>query len=68
MNVGRTLVFVGLTLVALGVLWMVGSKLGLGRWPGDIVFQKKNFTFYFPLVSSIVVSLVLSLLWNLFRR
>jgi hypothetical protein len=68
MNVGRTLVLLGLALVAAGLVWMFGSKLGLGRLPGDIVVEKKNFGFYFPIVSSIVVSLVLTLLLNLFRR
>ena len=68
MNVGRTLVLLGLALVVLGLVWMFGSKLGLGRLPGDIAVEKKNYGFYFPIVSSIVVSLVLTLLLNLFRR
>lgn len=44
------------------------SKLGFGRLPGDVLVQKKNYTFYFPIVSSIVISIVLSLLLNLFRK
>lgn len=68
MHPGRTLLYVGLTIAILGLLWMLADRLGFGRLPGDIVVRKKNFTLYFPLVSSIVVSLVLTLLFNLFRR
>jgi predicted tellurium resistance membrane protein TerC len=68
MQVGRALLFVGLAIAACGLLWMVGSKLGLGRLPGDIVIEKKNYSFYFPVVTSVVVSLVLTLLFNLFRK
>ena len=68
MQIGRTLLFIGLAIAALGVVWMLAGKLGLGRLPGDIVWRRKNFTFYFPLLSSLVVSLVLTLLFNLFKR
>ncbi len=68
MQVGRTLLYLGLALVVVGLLWMAAERLGFGRLPGDIVIRKKNFTFYFPILSSIVVSLVLTLLFNLFRR
>jgi hypothetical protein len=68
MQVGRTLVMVGLAIALVGGLWMLAEKLGLGRLPGDLVFKNKNFTVYVPVLSSIVVSLVLTLLFNLFRR
>ena len=68
MQIGRTLVYLGLAIAAAGLVWMLANKLGFSRMPGDIVVRKKNFTFYFPIVSSIVVSLVLTLLFNLFRR
>lgn len=68
MQPARMMIFFGVALVALGLLWMLGDKLGLGRLPGDLVVKRKNFTFYFPLVSSIVVSLVLTLLLNAFRK
>jgi hypothetical protein len=68
MQVGRTLVFLGLALVVAGGLWMLAERFGLGRLPGDLTFKGKNTTVYFPLVSSIVVSLVLTLLLHLFRR
>jgi hypothetical protein len=68
MQPGRTLLYLGLGIAAVGLLWMLASKLGIGRLPGDLVIQKKSFTFYFPIVSSLVVSLVLTLLLNLFRK
>ncbi len=68
MQIGRNLIYIGIALAVVGLLWMAAERLGLGRLPGDIVIRKKNFTFYFPLLSSIVVSVVLTLLFNLFRR
>ena len=62
------LILAGLALVAVGVLWLVGEKLGLGRLPGDLVVKRKNFGFYFPLASSLLISLVLTLVLNLFRK
>lgn len=64
----RTLVILGLVLIAVGVAWPWISKLGLGRLPGDIVIRRDGFTFYFPLTTSIIVSLVVSLLIWLFRK
>jgi hypothetical protein len=57
-----------LFLVLLGAGLSLFGKLGLGRLPGDIFIKKGNFTFYFPLVTSIILSLVLTLLANLFFR
>ena len=71
MNIGRLLVYVGLGVAAAGVLVILGSKLGLprlGRLPGDIVYEGKNGTFYFPIVTCILVSIVLSLIVSIFRR
>lgn len=68
-GLGRWMVFAGLGLAFLGGLVWLGSRIpGLGRLPGDIVIRKGNFTFYFPLATSILVSLVLSLLFWLLRR
>ena len=68
MNPGKTLLYAGVAIAVVGLLWMLADRLGLGRLPGDLVIRKKNFTLYFPLLSSIVVSIVLTLLINLFRR
>jgi hypothetical protein len=64
MSVQRLLIIFGLALVALGVLWPLISKIGLGRLPGDIVIERENFRLYIPIATSLVVSAVLSLmLW-----
>jgi hypothetical protein len=63
---GRLLVYVGLGIAALGLLMMLG--LPLFRLPGDIAIRRGNFSFYFPLATSIVLSILLTLLFSLFRR
>lgn len=64
----RTLIIVGLLLVALGVAWPLLAKLGLFRLPGDIVIERENFRFYFPVTTMIVISVVISLVLWLFRK
>ena len=64
----RTLIILGVVLVVLGLLWPWLAKLGLGRLPGDIIIERDGFRFHFPLMTSLIVSLVLSLLFWLFRR
>jgi hypothetical protein len=64
----RALIVVGVVLLAAGLLWPWLTKLGLGRLPGDIRFEKDGFTFYFPLTTGIVVSVALSLLLWLLRK
>lgn len=65
---GRWLVIAGLLLVVLGIAWPWITKLGLGRLPGDIRIERDGFGFYFPITTSLIVSLVISLLIWLFRR
>ena len=67
-QLGRVFIVLGVLLAVVGVALVVGSKLGLGRLPGDIVLERKNLRVYFPIVTSIVISLVLTLLANLFLR
>jgi hypothetical protein len=64
----RTLIVIGLIIVAIGLLWPWLSKLGLGRLPGDIVVRRENFAFYFPIVTSLILSVIASVLFWLFRR
>jgi hypothetical protein len=64
----RTLIIIGLTLVAVGVLWPWLSRLGLGRLPGDILIERENFTFYAPLATGLLISIVLSLILWLIGR
>ncbi len=68
---GRAFIAVGIALVILGLLLTLGERLPirLGRLPGDIVVRGKNTTFYFPLVTSLLVSALLSLvMWLIGRR
>ena len=70
-DVGRTLIILGLVLVAAGVMITLGDRLPvkLGRLPGDIVIRGKNSVFYFPIVTCLVVSAILSLaMWLIGRR
>jgi DUF2905 family protein len=64
----RWLIIFGLVLIAAGLLWPVLQKLGLGRLPGDIVIERGNFRFYFPIATSLIVSVVLSLILWLLNR
>jgi hypothetical protein len=64
----RWLIILGVVLILAGLLWPWLTRLGLGRLPGDIVIERDGFRLYFPLMTSILVSLVLSLiLWRLGR-
>jgi hypothetical protein len=63
---GKTLVFVGLGIAALGLMIMLGVPVG--RLPGDIYVKRPGFQFYFPLTSSIILSIILTLIFALFRR
>jgi hypothetical protein len=64
----RILIILGAVLLLLGLLWPWRQKSGLGRLPGDLIVRRENFTFYFPVTTSILVSLLLTLLFWLFRR
>ena len=70
MSIGRTLIALGIVILALGLILTLGEKLPirLGRLPGDIVIRGKNSVFYFPLVTCLLVSVVLSFLLWLFGR
>jgi Protein of unknown function (DUF2905) len=64
----RALIVIGLVVLAAGLAWPWLSKLPLGRLPGDFSVERENFSFYFPLTTSIVVSIVISVLIWLFRK
>ena len=63
---GKTLVLIGVVIAGLGVLMMLG--LPIGRLPGDFYVKRGSFSFYFPLATSIILSVILTLLLALFRR
>jgi hypothetical protein len=68
MSAGRMLIILGIVLVVLGVLWPLIARLGLGRLPGDIVIERENFRLYIPIVTSLIVSIVLSVILWLVNR
>ena len=70
MGIGRLLIVIGVVLVVAGLAIVVGGRFfGLGRLPGDIVVRRGSFTFYFPLVTSILLSVLLTLaMWFFGRR
>ena len=66
---GKMLILIGVFIVAIGVLLLIGEKIPwIGKLPGDIIIKKERFTFYFPITTSIVISIILTLLFALFRR
>ncbi len=67
-SLGRFLVSTGFIFIILGGFLMLLQRLGLGKLPGDIVYQKGNFTFVFPIVTCIVLSIILSIILNIFSR
>lgn len=64
----RTLIIIGALVLLAGLAWPWLSKLGLGRLPGDIVVERGDFRFYFPITTSILVSLVLTLIFWLLKK
>lgn len=68
-EIGKTLFVIGLIITAAGLLlWKIGNKLPFGKLPGDIAIQKENYSFYFPITTCIVVSIVLTLIMWLMKR
>lgn len=70
MGVGRILVALGIVLIVAGLLFIVGERFGirLGRLPGDIVVRGKNSSFYFPVVTCLLISVILTLIFSFFGR
>jgi hypothetical protein len=64
----KWLITIGIVLVVLGIAWPLLAKLGLGTLPGDVKFERKGYTFYFPVTTSILISLVITLVLWIFRR
>ena len=69
MVIGKTLILIGVMAIALGVIFMFGSKIPwIGKLPGDIYVQKGGFSLFFPLTTSIVISLVISIVLVLIKK
>ena len=65
---GRWLITFGIILIIAGLLWPLVQKLGLGRLPGDIVVERESFRFYFPIATSLIISVILTVILWLINR
>jgi len=68
MEIGKTLIVIGIVLIGAGLLWLAGSRLGLGRLPGDIVIERENFRLYLPLGTCLLLSVLLSAVFWIIGR
>ncbi|MEE2691478.1 MAG: DUF2905 domain-containing protein [Pseudomonadota bacterium] len=66
--VQKTLIVLGAALLVAGLLWPFLSKLGLGRLPGDIIIRREGFSFYFPITTMILISIVLTLIFRFWGK
>ncbi len=64
----KELIVIGLIILILGIMWPIFSDLKLGSLPGDIIIRKWDFTFYFPIVTSIIISLLVTLIMWFIRK
>ena len=69
-EIGKSIIFFGIIIVIIGIILLFSDRLpfNLGRLPGDIAVKKENFSFYFPITTSILISIVLSLIFYLFSK
>jgi len=69
-EIGRGIIFIGIVIVIIGIILSFSDKLpfAFGKLPGDIVYKKENTSFYFPITTSIIISIILSLLLYLFGK
>ena len=63
----KLLIILGIVILVIGLLYPYIKKLGLGQLPGDIMFKSGNSTFFFPIVTCIIISIVLTIIFNLFK-
>jgi len=62
------IIIAGFILIIFGIIWLFGSKIGLGNLPGDIRIEKDNFKFYFPITTSIIISIILTLIFLIINK
>ncbi|MFB3886883.1 MAG: DUF2905 family protein [Thermodesulfobacteriota bacterium] len=66
---GKLLILLGVLIIVMGLLLLIGEKIPwIGRLPGDMMIRKKNFTLYFPITTCIIISIILTLLFWIFRK
>jgi len=67
--IGKMFVILGVVLIVIGLGFMFGDKIPyIGRLPGDISIKRENFSFYFPITTSIIISIILTILFSIFRK
>ena len=67
-GMGRMLLVMALITFLLGGIFVIGGKIGLGRLPGDIYIKKGNFSFYFPIITCVIVSLLITFILNIVSK
>ncbi len=68
-SLGKMLILLGIFIIIIGILLLIGERIPfIGRLPGDIIIRRERFTFYFPIVTCIILSLIITLILSLFRR
>jgi len=69
-DMGKSIIFIGIMIIIIGIILLYSDRLpfNLGKLPGDISYKKDNFSFYFPITTSILISIVLSLLFYIFGK
>lgn len=67
-QIGKILLGIGGIIALVGVVFLLGDRFGLGRLPGDIIIRRENLTIYFPITTMIIISIILTLIFSLFRR
>ncbi len=66
---GKILILFGVFIIFIGILFLFGDKIPwIGRLPGDIIIKRERFSFYFPITTSIIISIIFTLLFALFRK
>lgn len=68
MEIGKTLIVIGVVLIGAGLLWLAGSRLGVGHLPGDIVIERENFRLFLPLGTCLLISVLLSAVFWIMGR
>ena len=66
-NMQKILIIIGIILLILGLLYPYIKKIGLGQLPGDILFKTGNSTFFFPVMTCLIISIILTIIFNLFK-
>jgi hypothetical protein len=67
--IGKMLIILGIVLIIVGIGFLFGDKIPfIGKLPGDILIKKERFSFYFPITTSIIISIILTILFSLFRK